>query len=200
MRSLTFLFASAALAACSPYDPDLGGTPFLCGDTEPVCPDGYSCQDDGSGKQVCVSNAGATVDGGGGGGGFQCADDSLIETSNGTSNDTIQSAYATPVAQQRKDISFAGLAICPEGDKDTFKIEITTASSNVELITSWDSGMPVSVSLLNGGGTSIANSTSSGATSQRAYAANLPVGTYYAQAFGSATAKNNYRIQITVTP
>ena len=45
----------AALAApsCSPYDPSLPGAPFLCGDQEPRCPDGYVCVDDPDGRKVC---------------------------------------------------------------------------------------------------------------------------------------------------
>ncbi len=99
----------------------------------------------------------------------------------------------------RSSAPFAGLAICPEGDKDTYKIDVTTGNSNVEVITSWDSGMPVSVSLLNGSGSSINNGTSNGEKSLRAFAANLPIGTYYAQAYAAATTKNNYKITIKVT-
>lgn len=197
VSTVSFALAlSSTLGACSPYDPDLGGTPFLCGATDPKCPDGYACKDQGMGKMVCVTTTGTVVDSGQVG--FQCADDSALETANGTSNDTIAHAYTTPVATQRPDISFAGLAICPEGDKDTYQIQITVANSNLEVITSWDSGMPVSVSILNGGGTSINNGTSNGPMSLRAYAANLPVGTYYAQAYASATVKNNYKIAIKV--
>ena len=174
MRSFTSLLPLAGslfaglvgLAACSPFAPDLGGSPYLCGDTAPQCPEGYACQDNGTGKLVCVSPDGPGVDAPPSG--FLCADDSLLETANGATNDTIQTAFATPVAQSRQDISFAGLAICPEGDKDTYAINITVASSNLEVITSWDSGQPVSVSILNGGGTSINNGTSNGATSLRA--------------------------------
>lgn len=196
--SLTLgLVGLLGLTACSPFSPDLGGSPYLCGDTDPQCPEGYACQDDGTGKLVCVSPNGPGVDAPPSG--FQCADDSLLETANGATNDTIQTAYATPVAQSRQDISFAGLAICPEGDKDNYAINIVVANSNLEVITSWDSGQPVSVSILNGGGTSINNGTSSGEKSLRAYAANLPVGTYYAQAYAASNAKNNYRIAITVS-
>jgi hypothetical protein len=191
---LSLCFVSA-LVGCKGYDPDLGGTPFLCGSEEPKCPDGYACMDDGTGRQVCFSESGVIVDAAPSG--FQCADDSILEGAG--KNDTVSTAYATPVATQRPDISFAGLAICPEGDKDTYKIDVTTGNSNVEVITSWDSGMPVSVSLLNGSGSSINNGTSNGETSLRAFAANLPIGTYYAQAYAAATTKNNYKITIKVT-
>lgn len=195
MRSLSFLLLSlGGLAACSSYNPDLGGAPYLCADAEPKCPEGYTCQDDGTGRNVCFSANGMIVDAAPVG--FQCADDSAIEHANGASNDTIQTAYPAPMQPMS---AFAGLAICPEGDKDHFLVNITVANQNLEVTTSWDSGMPVSVSILNGGGTSINNGTSSGANMLRAYAANLPIGSYYAQAYGSATTKNNYRLAIKVT-
>ena len=37
------LLALAVLAAgCNPYDPNLGAKPFLCGLTDPRCPEGYT--------------------------------------------------------------------------------------------------------------------------------------------------------------
>jgi hypothetical protein len=195
MRS--FLLSSILLTAvgCSAYDPDLGSIPYKCGMTDPKCPDGYACTNNGT-EDVCVSKSGVTPDSGMMGG-FQCADDSLLEGS--SRNDSITNAYATPVAQQRNDISFAGVAICPMGDKDNYLIVTTVANSNIEVITSWDSGDPVSVSILNAGGTSINNGTASGENMLRAFAANVPVGQYYAQAYAAATTKNNYRISIKVT-
>jgi len=196
MRSLAFLLLSASLTACGAYAPDLGGAPFLCGTDEPRCPEGYSCQDDGTSRMVCFSNSGGVVDSAPVG--FQCADDSILEGSG--KNDTIQTAYATPVATQRKDISFAGLAICPEGDKDTYTVNITTANSNLEAVATTESGQPVSVSILGSGGATLNNGTSSGPNSLRAYVANLPVATYYVQTYAAANVKNNYKVTITVTP
>ena len=198
MRS-ALIFASLSLSsllgACNAYDPDLGGAPFLCAAAEPKCPDGYACMADGTGRQICQSTSGNVVDAAVSG--FQCADDSIIEKPD--KNDTVGSAYVTPVASQRPEITFSGLAICPEGDKDTYQIQVTAANSNLEVITSWDSGMPISVSILNGSGASINNGTSSGEKSIRAYAANLPVGTYYAQAYAAANVKNNYKISLKVS-
>ena len=53
---LLLLTAATALGACTPYDPALGPTPFLCGTTEPKCPDGYTCVSTG-GKSVCTTTA-----------------------------------------------------------------------------------------------------------------------------------------------
>jgi hypothetical protein len=59
--------AGAAIPACSPYDPALPRTPFLCGDDEPRCPDGHVCVADRDGRPVCratdaVPDAGAIPD------------------------------------------------------------------------------------------------------------------------------------------
>jgi len=193
MRSLLFL-SSSLLVACSAYDPDLGGIPYRCSAMEPRCPDGYACMSNGT-EDVCITTSGVPIDGPPSG--FQCADDSLLEGS--ARNDSIMNAYATPVAQQRNDISFAGVAICPAGDKDNYLIVTTVANSNIEVITTWESGSPVSVSILNAGGTSINNGTANDVNSLRAYAANVPVGSYYANAYAASDQKNNYRIKITVT-
>lgn len=56
-------FAAVAGPACSPYDPSLPRTPFLCGDQEPRCPDGHVCVDDPDGRKVCRA-ADAAVDAG----------------------------------------------------------------------------------------------------------------------------------------
>lgn len=53
------LAAVAGLAACTPYDPKLSDTPFLCGTTEPKCPDGYTCVAS-NGKNVCTTMGPAT--------------------------------------------------------------------------------------------------------------------------------------------
>ena len=198
MRTLSLFVFSMTVIACSAYNPNLAKAPFLCGDTDPKCPEGYDCVDDGTGRQVCVTSGGMVPDAGSGGG-FQCADDSNLEGS--TKNDTIQTAYQSPVAAQRKDITFAQLSICPEGDRDTYAIQIITDQSNLEAITSWDSGQPVSVSILNNAGMSINNGTQvSGMNALRAYVANLPTGTFYVQTYAASGVKNNYTISMTVTP
>ena len=133
--------------------------------------------------------------------GFQCLDDSGFGM-----NDTIQGAFQTPVQATQSTFSIAS-AICPEGDKDNYKIDVTTANANLEVIAFVDSGMPVNASILNAGGTSIGNGSPTtfndmGVDKQavRACVPNLPVGTYYAQAFASATLKNNYHLHITIVP
>lgn len=113
-------------------------------------------------------------------------------------NDTIQTAFASSVATTQLSQTFA-FAICPAGDRDHVTINITTANTNAEVIVTYPGGSGTNVSILNGGGTSINNGTANGANSKRAYAANLPIGTYYAQAYAAAGEVHDYSMTITVT-
>jgi len=198
MRNLGFLaLGIASITACTPYNPDLGNAPYLCAMTEPFCPDGYFCQttsEPAPRDRICVSNAGLMVDAAATG--FPCADDSSLE--GGSRNDLPSTAYQTPVDTQRMDLTLAGLAICPEGDKDHYAVTLSSANKGIEVIVSWDSGQPISMSLLNAGGTSIVNGTANGDKSLRACAPNLPVGTYYGAVFATGSTKNNYRLAIKV--
>ena len=193
MRSLTILFVVAltiplaASQACSPYSPDLGTAPFLCGDTDPKCPDGYTCMTSGS-ADVCVGSDGTLPDGGHG----SCADDSALEP-----NDTLQTAWVSPVADTKSMLVLAGLAICPAGDKDTYNVHLGTVM-NLEATVVYDaSGAPLQVVILGGTGSGTILGTSSPVSGMQdtvhAYVANLPSGTYYAQVTGptSGTLQTN---------
>jgi hypothetical protein len=120
-----------------------------------------------------------------------CSDDSPLEP-----NDTIQTAFQTPVDTQSASVSFAALAICPPGDKDHYAIDISTASSGIEVIVSWTSGPSLALSLLNAGGAAIANGSPMGANAVRTCAPNLPIGKYYAVAFAGSGVSNNYSLLI----
>ncbi|MBV8760198.1 MAG: hypothetical protein JO257_23095 [Deltaproteobacteria bacterium] len=195
MRALALCFLAAA--ACSPYSPDLGAAPFLCGSAAPVCPDGYSCNMGGGSGGVCTKNGGSgvPVDGTP----SNCADDHTLEP-----NDSITMAWQTPV-DTRKNFPLTMLAICPAGDKDTYSMAITVANENVEVLIDFDvSGAALQGAILNAGGTAIQNAMPiTGSPGHiRAYVANLPVGTYYAQVFGpnsGTPATNNYNLTINVT-
>ena len=183
--------AAAAFGACTPYDPNLGQTPYLCADQEPRCPDHYECMEAGA-RPVCVLAGSLVPDAGiDAPSGFQCAMDGMLEP-----NDSLSTAYQTDVGTGAPPRAFGPLSLCPEGDKDHYQINITTANRGIEVITSWDSGTPVSCSILNGAGTSIANGIAMGANSVRACATNLPPGIFYAIAFSPKSLQNNYRIQL----
>lgn len=197
MTKLIYLVLVAApLAACSPYSPDLGSAPFLCGDSDPKCPEGYMCMPNGSAMSVCVDSSGKIPDAH-----TDCADDSSLEP-----NNDYHHAFATGVADQKKSIPYAGLAICPAGDVDTYSVQITAEGQNLELVTVYDpNGAALGMSILNAGGVSIASASpvTGMQGTIRAYTANLPTGVYYAEVKGPASGTlltNNYKLTITVTP
>jgi hypothetical protein len=199
MRSLLAIaLLASSLTACSPYDPDLGDSPFLCGpaDQSKRCPDGYTCQMMGT-AEYCLAPAGSVpVDGNN----LNCADDSQLEP-----NDMISQAFQTPVATQKNTLTFAGLAICPSGDKDNYSVTITTANQNLEVLIEYDpAGGDLPGSILNAGGTPIANASpvTGMAGMRRAYTPNLPTGVFYAAVFGptmGSITTNNYKLTINVT-
>jgi hypothetical protein len=150
----------------------------------------------GSGASVCILPNGQIPDGGHG----NCADDSALEP-----NETIQTAFVTPVADQKPSLTFAGLAICPMGDKDTYSIHVPVELQNLEVIIEYDpAGAALNASILNAGGVPIVNASPvTGMEGMiRAYGAHLPKATYYAQVTGPASGSlltNNYKLTINVT-
>ncbi len=199
MRSLALAFL--ALAACSPYSPDLGAAPFLCGSAAPLCPDGYSCQSPQGGSAsgsdgLCVKMGGAVP---ADSNPTACANDSSLEP-----NDTIAQAWMTPV-DTRKNFPLSSLAICPAGDKDTYAMNISVQGENIEVLIDYDTaGAPLQGAILNGGGNTVAQAmpVTGSPGHLRAYLANASVGSFYAQVFGPASGAvttNNYNLTINIT-
>jgi hypothetical protein len=208
MRSFLFLTLVSTAVACSPYDPQLGDSPFTCGpaDQNPRCPDGYTCTPMGS-TEVCLAPGGTVAPDASTN--ANCADDSALEP-----NDSIATAFQTPVATTKNTLTFAGLAICPHGgvmdDKDDYSVTITQANQNLEVIIEYDlaAGADLSGSILNASGQAIANASPVTGMSgvKRAYTPNLPTGVYYASVFymapmsgGTGQKTNNYKMTINVT-
>ncbi len=192
MRALAFL--ALALAACSAYDDNLGPTPYLCGETDPPCPDGYACQDDiTTGERVCVGGGGSLSND------FDCADDSQLEP-----NNMLDVATATPL-DGVKTFAQEGLAICPANDKDLFAITIATQNENIELVAEFQAnGAELVGAILNAGGIPIATAkpVDGEPTKIRAFAQNLPAGKYYAQVAAGVSGTltlNNYQIDLAIS-
>lgn len=198
-----FLCISLLAAGCSNYDPDLGPNPFLCGDDEPRCPEGYSCEINGT-QEICVEGDGAGNDNGDttdddslmtddsdDSNGFQCANDGNLEP-----NDTTADAYPTDAATTMR--IFGPLSICPATDKDLFEVALpapSTATKSITITVTWDSGTALTGAILGGGGQTLMPLSPAGERAIRACARDLPGGAkYYAQVSG--TAQNNYRIQL----
>ena len=73
------------------------------------------------------------------------------------------------------------------------------SNENVEIIVDASDISVLSASILNSGGVPIANGIEAGGH-LRAYVANLPIGTYFAQIKGtSSTVQTAYQLQIYVT-
>ena len=187
MKTLAFVLLS--LAACSPFDPDLGNAPYKCGDVEPRCPEGYACDtsDADPTRHVCVAPGGLTPDSGTAG--FQCLDDSPFGM-----NDTFMTPTPTTIPTQGTMYS-ARAAICPELDKDHFAFSLT-AASNTRVQVDWESGMPVNVSFLNAAGNSIGNGLIVNDKTFALCINALPQGNYFVSVFAASNVKNNYRLEI----
>jgi hypothetical protein len=122
-----------------------------------------------------------------------CSDDSSLEP-----NDTVATAFDSQVDTQRTNIVLAGLSICATGDKDHYRVTVSTGSKSVEVIATMTSGAVPAVAFLNSGGASIANGTPSGTDATRTCIANLPANTYYALV--QAPQRSNYRLSIAIVP
>jgi len=181
------------LVGCSSYSPNLPAVPFLCGSGTQMCPDGFTCQADGSsGKMVCVTPNGKIPDAPN-----LCANDSNLEP-----NDTKDMAYQTPIdGVSRTTIPYAGLAICPAGDKDWFAINLMAMTSIEAIVTYETWGAPLQVSIVGPNGQPLANGSPTSTPNQiRAYINSLASSqTYYVEVFGPASGEaltNNYGLTI----
>lgn len=193
MQLLRFLVPAAALTACSSYDPDLGPTPFKCGDSDPRCPDGYMCNDTAPAGPTCEKvGGGVTVDAPPSG--FQCANESGIEP-----NDSTAMGFNVPVSPSDPEFKLGPVSICTDGDRDYYKI-VLTQTANVEIITDWESGQPVNVALVSMADTQLAVGTMATAMSLRACAVALPPNTYFAKASANVGVKNNYKLTVRLVP
>lgn len=177
-------FAAAALAACNPYSPDLGQTPFKCGAMSPQCPGGYECV-----AGFCEDTGGDTPDGHTGPPDGSCGD--LAEP-----NNMINAAYPSPVWAGGLDhIQYEGLTLCPAMDGDYFSIiqpvtcGAAPACPNLSVLAEFeDTGNPPTVAILNSTGTVVAPGGSTGTAGQvKAILNNVAQGTYYARITSSST-------------
>jgi hypothetical protein len=134
---------------------------------------------------------------------FACADDSAFEP-----NNTISTAYQTPVAINRKNVSYASLAICPATDKDFYRVDLT-ATQNIEAIVTYQDPTkpgagPLTMSIDNSSSVHLVDATPVVAMPNtiRAYAANLPMSSspYYIEIESNGLVENNYQLDINVTP
>jgi hypothetical protein len=184
--------AALSLAACTGYDPDLGPTPFLCGDSEPRCPSDYQCTSIGS-RDICVSSEVSNPDGS-----LvidnppsACPLDGIFEPNNTFETAYTTSAYAAP-------IEYGPVEICPVGDKDHWRVRFPAgAMKALRVSVTWEGSTAPTGAILGAGGSPLTNLTSSGSNVISGCAPNLPSGDYAARV--EASAKMTYNIALSVT-
>jgi hypothetical protein len=121
------LAAAVLMLACSPYDPNLGPSPFLCGTDEPRCPDGYTAVDTSPIRCECQLDP-VLPDAGGG---YRCSADTLEP------NDDVHAPTVTHVGQNSTD-NFSNIAICPDGDVDAFGLTVPLAGTLLQATVMFD--------------------------------------------------------------
>jgi hypothetical protein len=117
--------ASIVVIACSPYDPDLGDQPFLCGTSDPRCPDGYVCIERVNDDKVC--ERAETAADAGGDGNLLCSRDAALEP-----NETIETATGAAIAADGVAPPIAAV-ICPDTERDTYRLDVATTGQNVRV-------------------------------------------------------------------
>ncbi|RMH41963.1 MAG: hypothetical protein D6689_09660 [Deltaproteobacteria bacterium] len=190
--TLATIALACVCTACSPYDPELGDTPFRCSADEPRCPDDYVCVPSGSSPTgVCVrSGSGLVPDAGPDGSTAGCNDDSSLEP-----NDDLNQAYPTQIPGNGSAIAFASLAICPAGDVDLFWLSVDQNGKNIfaEVRDTDRARGELALDLLNEQGTSVSTGTYEDNATLNVRLANAPQGTYYVRVRGAdPTVVNNY--------
>jgi hypothetical protein len=188
---LTILFFLIVLAGC-PYKPDLAKEPFLCNTTEPACPHGYNCQADEQGVMVCVQNGLLAIPDALP---VNCADDHAMEP-----NDTIETAYVTPLEDSLIHISYSGLSICPGTDVDTYQVDVAAEGHSIDVVLTYEPGFPLTDALFDLNSAKVADGAPGGDNVVRLHYAATNSGAYYIQVTSPTGHENNYRLDITTTP
>ena len=174
--AIAISLACAALAACNPYDPDLPDRPFLCGEGDPPCPSGYSC-DVAASPPACVETR-EGPDGGADGLSGECTGaGDLLEPNNAMNMPT-----QTSVADTREFIEFVGVTICPADDVDYYFMNAPTNGPNLDVTITFDpTDGALSLRIINSTGTTVATgNTVGGGGTIKAVLSNASQGQYYA--------------------
>jgi hypothetical protein len=95
----------------------------------------------------------------------------------------------------------AGLAICPGGDIDVFRLRVDVVGKNLRAdIANTKAQGELVAEILDGGGVMIATGAYTTDVLLRVELDNAPTGTYHVQVRGAdTTIRNNYSIDITTT-
>ncbi|HTM22222.1 MAG TPA: hypothetical protein VL172_17000, partial [Kofleriaceae bacterium] len=200
LRALMLSTALAA-AACNPYDPNLGSTPFRCGTSDPVCPDGYRCVEHSAANRLCEPDDGSQLADGGDSDGAALSCSPPLPDSELEPNEDIGDPTITPIPPNQ-DFDVIGAAICSDSDVDMYKFTVDVNGKNGRIEVTYDAGAgTLLVDMLNSSGVSIRAAVPTGgdANKLRADVANLAQGTYFAQIKGMPGVRNQYSVAFLVT-
>ena len=176
--------ASAALVACSPFDPDVPSGSFRCG-PDNACPNGLSCVS----GQCSSGGTGGRPDGGGGDPGCQ-NEGAPLEP-----NDTLANAFATPVARSMSTFELADVAVCPATDKDIYKVDIAVNNTNLMVdLTFNPAGPSLAMEVQTSNGTVVTRGQVVDG-GLRATVPNLAQGFYYISVGASGATGNGYTVR-----
>lgn len=187
------LIAATAAISCTPYNPDLGLEPFLCGSSEPRCPDGYSCVERVGSEKVCLRDD-VVYDAGAGDGNLQCSGDTLEP------NETIDHATDVPIPEMGETHTVMAV-VCPVSDQDLYQLNVDSTGLNVRVEVNYLSSLgQLDVDLLNSTGIEIrpGTPTNGNLDKLRADFLNLAAGVYYGRVQGMGML-NNYEVTFVVT-
>jgi hypothetical protein len=115
MRALPLLLVSA----CSVYSPDLGGTPFLCGTSEPRCPDGYVAVDVSVIRCECQKP-----------GLLDAGSDYFCYPDPDEPNEAFSDPTPVPIQPPLPEV-FENVSICPGADVDVYRVMIAKVGSQL---------------------------------------------------------------------
>ena len=188
------LIAAAAIG-CSPYDPQLGGHPFLCANTRPRCPDGYVCVPGAGSDEICALPEPGTDGGTTGDSGLQCDVDSAREP-----NDSTATATVIPGTGSADPLD---AVVCPETDIDIYQLTVDTTGEAIRIDVGYDSSHgPLAIDLLNSTGLVIRSATQVDHDPDhlRVDFENLASGTYYARVQPMDSGfRTNYQVSFLIT-
>lgn len=191
-RTVFVSFTFAALAACNPYDPDLGNEPFECGSDEPRCPEGYVCDERSDMNHVCVKTQGEDIDAAGTT--FQCAPNDIEP------NDEPGTAFVTGLNAATPMYKLLGLAVCPTGsDRDHFRFSIATGQNFEATVAGVADRSSLSLAVITTTGSAIATGAPVPGTPQvvRVEIPNrLATGDYVVQVQSPDGTQNNYDLTL----
>ncbi|HET6611114.1 MAG TPA: hypothetical protein VFG83_03965 [Kofleriaceae bacterium] len=185
---------AGGLAGCNAFDPDLDDTPFRCGASEPVCPEGYVCSGEvcqRSGSQPDPVDGAAVVDASlvDSPPAIDCEDDE-------EENDTVATSTNTEVPDPSIDHRYVDLTICDD-DVDLFRFAIAEAGQTIHVQVETGAGAPLSLAIVSSTGEVLVSGEVVGGdpTKLELTADMLPAGMdYFAKVTAAAGGQNSYDI------